>query len=355
MSAPQLARAPLRVYWELTRACDLACRHCRAEAQPRRSAEELTTDECRAVLDDLAGAGPPAPHVIFTGGDPLKRPDLMTLIREAVDLGLGASVAPSATTALDGRMVQALRDAGVSAMSLSLDGSTPARHDAVRGVLGCYGWTLAAAAHIRAASIPLQINTLVTRETERDLDDLAEVVGRLAAARWSLFFLVPTGRGRVLTPLTPREAETTLGWVARHAARWPFTVTTTEAPHFRRLMIQQMRAEGRTAEEIRRSPLGRSFGIRDGNGVMFIAANGDVTPSGFLPLVLGNVRRTGLLTLYRDDVVFQALRRPEAFRGRCGVCGHRSVCGGSRARAWAATGDVLGPDPLCAWEPPVAV
>jgi len=350
MSAPVFAHAPLRVYWELTRACDLACRHCRAEAQPERAVDELTTDECRTVLDDLARAGPPTPHVVFTGGDPLKRPDLLMLIREAVALGLGVSVAPSATTALTGGMVRALRDAGVSAMSLSLDGSTPARHDAVRGVLGCYGWTLAAAAHIRATGVPLQINTLVTRETERDLDDLAEVVARLGAARWSLFFLVPIGRGRVLTPLSAREAETTLGWVARHAARWPFTVTTTEAPHFRRVMIQQMRAAGRTGEEIRRSPVGRSFGIRDGNGIMFIAANGDVTPSGFLPLVVGNVRRTSATTLYRDDLMFDALRHPEAFHDRCGVCGYGRVCGGSRARAWAATGDMLGPDPLCAWE-----
>jgi radical SAM protein len=353
MSGPAFARAPLRVYWELTRACDLACRHCRAEAQPARAADELTTDECRAVLADLALAGPPPPHVIFTGGDPLERPDLLELTREAVALGLGVSLAPSATTALTGKAVRALRDAGVSALSLSLDGSTPARHDAIRGVLGCYGWTLAAAARIVAAGVPMQINTLVTRETERDLESIAEVVQRLGAARWSLFFLVPVGRGRVLTPLSAREAETTLGWVARNAGRWRFTVTTTEAPHFRRIMLERMRAEGRSGEEIRHSPLGRGFGIRDGNGIMFIAANGDVMPSGFLPLVVGNVRRTGPMSLYRNDVMFQALREPDRFRGRCGVCEYRALCGGSRARAWAAAGDVLGEDPLCAFQPAV--
>jgi AdoMet-dependent heme synthase len=351
VSAFAFARTPRRVYWELTRACDLACRHCRAEARPARAADELTTDECRAVLADLALAGPPPPHVIFTGGDPLKRPDLLALIREAVALGLGASVAPSATTALTGKAVRALREAGVCAMSLSLDGSTPARHDAIRGVLGCYGWTLAAAARIVAAGIPLQINTLVTRETERDLEDVAEVVQRLGAARWSLFFLIPVGRGRVLTPLSAREAETTLGWVARNTGRWPFTVTTTEAPHFRRIVLERMRAEGRSGEEIRRSPAGRGFGIRDGAGIMFIGASGDVTPSGFLPLVVGNVRQTGPTSLYRDHPVFCALRTPERFRGRCGLCDYRVVCGGSRARAWAATGDVLGPDPLCARNP----
>jgi AdoMet-dependent heme synthase len=348
-------RAPLRVYWELTRACDLACRHCRAEAQPVRGADELTTAECRTVLQSLALAGPPAPHVIFTGGDPLKRPDLLELIREAVNLGLGASVAPSATTALGKNTVRALREAGVSAMSLSLDGSTAARHDAIRGVLGCYGWTLAAARHIVAADIPLQINTLVTRETERDLEAVAEVAQRFGAARWSLFFLIPVGRGRVLTPLTAEETEATLGWVARQAGRWRFTVSTTEAPHFRRVMIDRLRAEGASAEDIRRSPLGRSFGMRDGNGIMFIAANGDVMPSGFLPLVAGNVRRADPIALYRDDVLFRALRAPEGFRGRCGRCGYRAVCGGSRARAWAATGDALGEDPLCAWAAPALV
>jgi radical SAM protein len=345
------AGPPLRVYWELTRACDLVCRHCRAEAQPQRGADELTTAECFDVLRDLAGAGAPLPHVIFTGGDPLKRPDLLDLVREGVRLGLGVSVAPSATMSLTREAVQDLKAAGVAAMSLSLDGSSAARHDAIRGVLGCFGWTLAAAQRLVAAGIPLQINTLVTAETVGDLEAIAQLVGRLGAARWSLFFLIAVGRGRVLTPLTAAEAETTLGWVARHGAGWPFVTTTTEAPHYRRLVVQQLRAAGRSGEDIRRSPVARGFGIRDGSGIMFIAANGDVTPSGFLPAVVGNVRVSSPLRLYRDDRLFQALRRPQDFSGRCGVCEFHGLCGGSRARAWATTGDVLGSDPLCAWQP----
>jgi radical SAM protein len=341
----------LRVYWELTRACDLACRHCRAEAERERRPDELTTGECFQVLRDLADAGTPAPHVIFTGGDPLKRPDLLDLVREARRLGLGVSVAPSATMALTRETVTALRDAGVQAMSLSLDGSTAARHDAVRGVLGCFGWTLAAAARLRGAGIPMQINTLVARETVSDLEAIGELVARLGAARWSLFFLIAVGRGKVLSPLTAGEAETTLGWIARQAGRWPFVTTTTEAPHYRRIVVQQLRRAGESGEAIRRSPAARGFGIRDGSGIMFIAANGDVTPSGFLPLVVGNVRHASPVALYRDDVVFQALRAPEGFRGRCGACTFHALCGGSRARAWAASGDVLGEDPLCAWEP----
>jgi radical SAM protein len=338
------------VYWELTRACDLACRHCRAEAEPAPAADELTTAECFAVLRDLAG-GSPRPHVILTGGDPLKRPDLLDLVREGVRLGLGVSVAPSATMSLTRDTVRALKESGVQAMSLSLDGSSAARHDAIRGVLGCFGWTLAAAQRITAAGIPLQINTLVTKETDGDLEAIGDLAARLGAARWSLFFLVAVGRGRVLTPLTSAEAETTLGWAARQAGRWPFMLTTTEAPHYRRIVVQQAKAAGLGADAIRALPAAKGFGIRDGSGIMFIAANGDVTPSGFLPLVVGNVRRASPLTLYRDDVVFQALRAPDRFRGRCGACTFHGLCGGSRARAWAATGDVLGEDPLCAWDP----
>lgn len=354
MPAAAYGWAPARVYWELTRACDLACRHCRAEAMRDRARDELSTHECERVLRELAAAGPPAPHVVFTGGDPLKRPDLLDLVRYGVGLGLGVSVAPSATQALSRERVAELAGAGVGAMSLSLDGSSAARHDGLRGVLGCFGWTLVAAQRIVAAGIPLQVNTLVTAETEPDLEETARVVARLGASRWSLFFLIAVGRGRALRPLAPAECERTLRWLARRAAEWPFTVTTTEAPMFRRVQVETMRAAGRSGREIAESPLARSFGIRDGNGIMFIAANGAVTPSGFLPLPAGNARTANVVQTYREASLFRALRAAERFHGRCGACEYRALCGGSRARAYAATGDVLGEDPLCAYAPAVA-
>jgi radical SAM protein len=345
--------APSRVYWELTRACDLACRHCRAEAEPGRSAGELDTDECERVLCALAETAP-RPHVVLTGGDPLKRPDLLEIIRYGTAMDVGISLAPSATMALSGPIARNLRDAGVAAMSLSLDGSTPARHDRIRGVFGCFGWTLAAAAHIAGAGIPLQINTLVTADSEPDLEDTAKLVARLGASRWSLFFVIPVGRALTLPPLTAQESERVLRWLAARAGSWPFTATTTEAPHYRRVLIETMRAAGHRADTIKQAPGARGFGIRDGNGIMFIAANGDVMPSGFLPIVAGNVRRDNPLEVYRHSGLFQSLRSPEHFHGRCGACTFRSVCGGSRARAYATTGDVLGDDPLCAYVPGVA-
>lgn len=352
MSAFVFDRAPGRVYWELTRACDLACRHCRTAAVRDRASDELTTRECQLVLDDLATAGPPAPRVIFTSGDPLKRPDLVDLVRYASDHGLGACVAPSATVTLTRDLVGGLKRAGVEAMSLSLDGPTPAHHDDVRGVLGCFGWTLVAAQRIVTAGIPLRINTLVTADTEPRLDEMAKLVARLGASRWSLFFLIRVGRAGGLRSLDPVTCEQRLRWLATHADGWPFTVSTIEAPHYRRIVVQAMRAAGRSAAEIRQSPIARTFGIRDGNGIMFIAANGDVTPSGFLPLGAGNVRFVEPLRIYRDAALFRALRTPQIFGGRCGTCEFQSICGGSRARAWATSGDVLGEDPLCTWQRP---
>jgi MoaA/NifB/PqqE/SkfB family radical SAM enzyme len=316
-----------------------------------RSRDELTTAECERVLDSLASTGDPKPHVIFTGGDPLKRPDLFDLIRHARARGLGVSVAPSATANLTRDVVTSLRDAGVEAMSLSIDGAGPAQHDGLRGILGCFGWTLAAAERIVNAGIPLQINTLVSSETVRDLETIGDLVASLRATRWSLFFLILVGRGKTLGQLSPRECEWTLDWVARNRQRWPFVLTTTEAPHYRRVLIQKMRAAGRPAGDIHASPVARGFGIRDGNGIMFIAANGDVTPSGFLPLVVGNVRRDDPVGLYRDAALFRSLRAPAELHGRCGICTYHAVCGGSRARAWATSGDPLGEDPLCSWQP----
>jgi radical SAM protein len=354
MTAYRFDQSPARVYWELTRACDLACRHCRAEAVRERAADELTTAECRRVLEGLAAAVPRPPSVILTGGDPLKRPDLVDLVRHGTSLGLPMAVAPSATPSVTRDAVDRLAGAGVTAMSLSLDGSSPARHDRLRGVFGCFGWTLVAAGRIVGAGIPLQINTLVTAETEPDLDETARVVGTLGAARWSLFFLIGVGRAVGMRSLDAQQCEQRLRWLARQAGRWPFAVSTTEAPHYRRVVLQQMRAAGRSGGDIQASPVARGFGVRDGNGVMFIAANGDVTPSGFLPLAVGNVRASDPLAIYRDAPLLRALRSPDAFEGRCGLCEFHAICGGSRARAWAAGGSALGEDPLCAWQPAAA-
>jgi len=344
-------RAPRRVYWELTRACGLACRHCRAEAVPCRDPRELTTDEGRRLLDALRELGEPGPAVVLTGGDPLERPDFWDLLDHGVRLGLPMDVAPSGTPMLTAEVVGRLREAGVRAMSLSLDGPDAARHDGFRGVPGCFDRTVAAARAAVAAGISLQVNTLVTAGTLPDLPAVYEHARALGAARWSLFFLIQVGRGRDLQQLTSAACERLLAWLCARSRPGGPIVTATEAPHYRRVALQRRRAGvGGPADAAHRA-LRHGFGIRDGNGILFVSHVGDVQPSGFLPLVAGSVRTTHPGAIYREAPVFRALRDPAGFHGRCGRCEFREICGGSRARAYATTGDPLGEDPLCAYQP----
>jgi AdoMet-dependent heme synthase len=348
-----LHEAPLRVYWELTRACDLACRHCRAEAVPSRDPHELSPAEGRRLLDTLRETAAP-PHVILTGGDPLKRSDFWTLLEHGVELGLGVSVAPSGTPALTTEVVHRLRSTGIEAMSLSLDGSDAVRHDGFRGLSGCFARTMAAARVAVAEGIPLQVNTLATAETLPDLPAIADLVDGMGVARWSLFFLVHVGRGRTLGQLSPGACEGLLVWLWRRSCQTSLVVTTTEAPHYRRVALQQARAGGPGPPDLPAPPVRRAgFGLRDGNGIMFVSHTGDVQPAGFLPLTGGNVRTSHPLDVYRRSPLFRRLREPDRFGGRCGRCEYRPICGGSRSRAYAASGDPLGEDPLCVHEPGV--
>ncbi len=343
-------RAPLRIYWEVTRACGLACLHCRAEAVPFADPRELSTAEGHTLIDEIVAFGTRPLHLILTGGDPLRRPDFLDLVGHAVDAGMEVALSPAATPLLTEARIRQFTEAGVSAMSLSLDGSTAERHDGLRGVPGTFERTLEAGRQAVAAGMLVQVNTLVAAETLDDLDAIYEVVRSLGVARWSLFFLIQVGRGRVLSAITPAECTRLLDKVYRMGLGGPVHVTTTEAPHYRRRFLELLR-EDDALDSRRAQAMRRGYGIRDGNGVMFISHTGDVQPSGFLDLVVGNVRERNVRDMYRDNPVFRSLRDPARFGGRCGDCAYHAICGGSRARAHAATGDMLASDPLCDYEP----
>ncbi len=351
----QYEQAPARVYWEVTSACDLACRHCRAEAAPCADPLELDTRAAKRILAQLAQASP-QPHVIFTGGDPLKRADLFDLIAEARALGMVVNVSPSATPLLTESAIDRMKEAGVAAISLSIDRATAEPHDTLRGVPGCFQRTMVAARRAREVGLAFQVNTLVSRETLADMPAIHVLTQSIGASRWSLFFLVAVGRGTVLEPITAAEAEQLLVWLASRANEPGPIVTTTEAPFFRRVMVQERkkRGEGPAAPEPAKPghpAQGHSAGIRDGNGVMFISRDGSISPSGFLPLSAGNAKLENPLRVYRESALFRSLRDVDGFKGRCGVCEFRAVCGGSRARAFVATGDPLAEDPLCPYVP----
>jgi radical SAM protein len=303
------------------------------------------------LLDRVLGFGDPLPHVVFTGGDPLRRPDLEALVAGATERGIGASLAPAVTPDLTKDRLASLKAAGIQTISLSLDGSSPELHDGLRGVPGTFAMTMRAAEWAHEVGLPIQVNTLVTDTTLDDLPAIYEVVGRMGILRWSLFFLISVGRGAVLQEITPAQSEKLFGWLYDLSKVAPFQVKTTEATHYRRVATRRMEQDGLTDEEIVRTSVGRGFGIRDGNGIMFISHDGNVFPSGFLPLAVGNVRTDDIVELYRGHPVFTALRDTSRYKGRCGACQHVERCGGSRARAFAWTGDYLEADPLCPFVP----
>jgi radical SAM protein len=312
---------------------------------------ELTFDEGVAFLRQIPEFGEPLPQLILTGGDPLARADLYELIDEARRLGIGVSITPAATPALTREVLVKLKEHSVEGLGLSLDGSTAQRHDSIRGVPGTFERTVQAMRWAQELEMPLQVNTLMAAETAADAPAVYELLKPFGVARWSLFFLISVGRGKVLQPLTPEQAEKLMSWIYETSANSPFTVATTEAPSYRRVALERMRAEGLSGDQIKRMPAARGFGIRDGHGIMFVSNTGDICPAGFLPLAAGNVRRDRVSEIYRNGPLFRSLHDPMQFEGRCGVCEYRALCGGSRARAYAATGNPLASDPLCPYEP----
>jgi radical SAM protein len=339
---------PFVLVWEVTQACELACKHCRAEAEPARHPDELTTEEGQALLDEAARFGD-GQLVVLSGGDPLARPDVTALVRYGTEQGLRMTMTPSGTDSLDDDRIARLADAGLRRLALSLDGATPNGHDAFRGEVGSFEQTLRAAQAARDAGLPLQVNTTVCAETVDALPELRELVADLGAVLWSVFFLVPVGRGRVLDPVSPERAERVMTWLHEVSETAPFGVKTTEAPHYRRVALQRQGANLNAAPDD--DSIGRRLGITAGDGFAFVSHLGDVYPSGFLPEPAGNVREASLVDLYRSDPLFRALRDRDALHGKCGACEFRTVCGGSRSRAYAYTGDALASDPLCAYVP----
>ena len=349
---------PFIVIWETTQACDLACVHCRACAQPVRNVLELSTDEGKRLIDEVAALE--APVFVLTGGDPLKRPDIFELVEYASTHGVRISLTPSATPLLTKEAILKLKQCGLARLAISLDGPTANVHDAFRRVPGSYDWTLQAVRWAREIGLPVQINTTITRHNLQYLDSTISLLEQLDIVLWSVFFLVPTGRGSAIDLISAEEFEQVFEKLYETSLRVKFDIKSTEAQHYRRFLLQRRTEEKRngkvpamlgmsTPDGIGRAPRR----INDGKGFVFISHSGEVFPSGFLPVSAGNVRNQSLTDLYRHSPLFVALRNSENLKGKCGICEFREVCGGSRARAYALAGDVFAEEACCIWQPKV--
>lgn len=356
---------PFIVIWELTRACELKCLHCRAEAQYHRHPLELSFEEGKKLIDDIYEMD--NPMLVFTGGDPLMRPDVFDIAEYAVKKGVRVSMTPSATPNVTKEAMEKAKDVGLSRWAFSIDGHCAEVHDHFRGTAGSFDLTMNAINYLHELEMPLQINTVISRYNYEHLDEMAEMVEKLGVVLWSVFFLVPTGRGKESDMISPAEHEKVLRWLYKLSKRVPFDIKTTAAQHYRRVVIQNKIRENKGKSDRNHiyyedalmkgdtgkiDGLGRApKGVNDGNGFVFISHVGDVYPSGLLPIKAGNVRQTPLAAIYRESEVFKNLRNPDKYKGKCGICEFRHVCGGSRSRAYNVTGDYMESEPYCVYIP----
>lgn len=385
---------PFLAIWEVTQSCDLACKHCRAAAQPIAHPDELSNAEGKNLIDQIAAMG--VPIFVFTGGDPLKRKDVFELIQYAAGKGVQVALTPSATPLLTREAIFKLKEAGLVRLGISLDGSTPEIHDAFRGLSGAWARTIQAIEWANEAGIPIQVHTTISRHNAHDLDNLCALFEKLAIVMWNVFFLVPVGRGQQADLLSGEEFEQAFGKIYELSHRVSFQIKTTEAMHYRRYLLQHNLEERRmghghpgrnsgtalqghdfsraeitagnegasapaattayepgapTADAKTRTASWATRRVNDGKGFMFISHVGNVYPSGFLPIHAGNVRETPVAEIYREAPIFKSLRDTSKLQGKCGACEYKEICGGSRARAYALTGDPLAQEPCCIYQP----
>jgi len=351
------ARAPRLVAWETTRACDLACVHCRAVAQRHPDPRQLSTEEAFRLVDDIAGFQEPV-ILILTGGDPLKREDIFDVAARATRAGLRVVMSPSGTQVTP-QGVAKLKQAGVQRISVSLDGSTADIHDGFRRVPGAFAEATQSLAYAREGGLPFQINTTVTRHNRHDLANMLRLAIESGAVTWDVFMLVPTGRGQVQMEITPEEYEETLRFVYQASQTAPVQVKMTCAPHYKRIQVQERRRASRegaagpgAGAPPRLHPAhGFSRGCMAGFGFCFVSHIGEAGGCGYLPLFAGSVRQTSLVEVYRESPLFKSIRDVNLLQGRCGVCEYRVLCGGCRARALGATGNYLEEEPFCTYQP----
>ena len=360
MPSNDFTQNPFIVIWETTRACQLACRHCRAEAIKHRNPNELTTAEAYGLIDQLVEMD--RPLFVLTGGDPMERADLVDIVSYSSRRGLPVSITPSATPKVTFERMKALKEAGLARWAFSIDGSTPEIHDRFRGIRGTFDLTMEKISYLKQLRIPLQINTTVSQHNVEDLPAIAELVGRLDTVLWSVFFLIPTGRARLQDMLSPEGHEKVLEWLYQLSGNVAFDIKTTEGPQYRRVRMQHAAADtnvaaasatgaGATAHGEARDMSRSMRPVWDGNGFLFVSHVGEVFPSGFLPLAVGNLRQQPLADIYRDSPILQNLRNPDKLRGKCGYCEFNRICAGSRARAHALTDDYMESDPFCTYIP----
>jgi radical SAM protein len=356
---------PIFVCWETTKSCLLSCRHCRATAIRTSLPGELDHESGIRLIDQLLEFGEPYPALLLTGGDPLMRTDVYDLLRHAKNQGIYTAVAASVTPLLTREKLELMRDLGVEIISVSMDGASAEIHDKIRDIPGTWKATLDAIEMSKSCGMRLQVNTTVMKSNLRDLADIFHLARERGAVAWEVFFLIRTGRGSSLENPEPGECEEVAHFLY-DTTRYGIPIRTSEGPHFRRVYLERQKGGEASRGELyahlsrrlrelegepKNVPSLRINATGDGKGIIFIGHDGEVHPSGFLPLSLGNVKETTLKSIYTTHPLLVGIRNPANLKGRCGACEHKVICGGSRSRAYAEFEDPYQEDPACPYVP----
>ncbi len=341
---------PRMIAWEVTRRCNLNCIHCRASADNKIPEGELSTREALDFLDHLAGWAKPV--IILTGGEPLLREDVFELAAQGTALGLRMVMAPNGTL-VTAEAAKRMKDSGIKRVSISLDGAARETHDQFRQVDGAFQGALRGIEELRRAGVEFQVNTTITRKNLSEIPALLDFSVHLGAAAHHFFLLVPTGRGKDLVDqsIDAVEYEKVLNWLYDQREKAPIHIKATCAPHYYRIMRQRARQEGKKISYESHGLDAVTRGCLGGISFCFISHVGQVQPCGYLELSAGNLRQTPFREIWERSELFLKLRNFDDYKGKCGVCEYRKVCGGCRARAYEATGDVLAEEPLCTYMP----
>jgi len=345
-----MAQPPRLIAWELTAGCNLSCVHCRGSSTTEVSPDELTTDEAKHFIDEIVEMGKPI--LILSGGEPLVRKDVYEIAQYGTDSGLRMVLATNGTL-LTPDVAMKLKDAGIQRISVSIDGATAKTHDDFRGVPGAFEGALRGINVIKQAGIGFQVNTTITKRNIDEIPRILEFATELGAEALHIFLLVPTGRGKDLEneEIPAVEYERVLNWFYDQQKHATIQLKATCAPHYFRIMRQRAKEEGITITAKTHGYEAMTRGCLAGTGFCFVSSIGDVYPCGYLPALAGNIKEQGFKDVWDNSKVFNDLRDTSKLKGKCGICEYRKVCGGCRARAYAATGDYLDEEPYCMYEP----
>lgn len=352
-SSPEIQnlKYPLRmVAWELTRSCNLSCVHCRASSERGPYPGELKTEECLRVMDEISTISKPV--IILTGGEPLLRSDIFDLARYGSDKGFRMVMATNGTLITE-KNVSMMKASGIQRISISLDGPTSETHDAFRRVNGAFEGSLRGIEIAKKEGLQFQINTTITKANLHLIDDILQLAVKLGASAHHIFLLVPTGRGKELKDqeISALDYERTLNWFYEQTNRVSLQLKATCAPHYYRILRQRANKEGKRIITKEGGLDAMTRGCLGGISFCFISHTGQAQPCGYLELNCGNVREKSFQEIWESSEIFQNLRNIDGYKGKCGRCEFRKVCGGCRARAYELSKDYMAEEPYCIYEP----